>query len=433
MSTSFFEQLGLAESVMAGIRDAGFIEPTPIQRETLPITIAGKSVTGQAQTGSGKTAAFLIATLHRLLEKPRPENSRPQDPRALIIAPTRELIKQISDNAAQLGAHTVLKFHTVIGGVDYKEQKEAFRDGVDVLIGTPGRLIDYYKQKVYSLDKTEILVIDECDRMFDLGFIADVRWLIRRMPPAGERQNLLFSATVDYRVEELAWEYMDNPPVIAVDDVNTPPDRIRQVVYHLADDEKYPLLIGLIRKWQQQESQLRVIVFTNRRHTALRVSQVLEANGIRSLALSGALDQKQRFRALDAFKETNPPVIVATDVASRGLHIDNVSHVVNWDIPDNPKDYIHRVGRTARAGAEGEALILATQDTVENLPKVEETLGRSIDVAWAEADDLASDLVFPPRPPRKDRKGGVRPGGGRRGGGNRSQGRRRRASGGRKS
>lgn len=423
MTENFFDTLSLHPSVLAGIRDCGFATPMPIQAKTLPITVPGASVIGQAQTGSGKTAAFLVAVYHRLLLTPRPTGQLECDPRALIIAPTRELVQQISENAQGLGAHTGLRVHTVLGGMDYIKQRQAFENGVDVLVGTPGRLIDYYKQGVYSLDKLEILVIDECDRMFDLGFIADVRWMVQRMPPMHERQNLLFSATVDHRVQELAWELMNNPELVEVDSTNTPPDRIKQSVYHLAREEKFALLVGKIRRWMQTEAQLRVLVFTNRRDGCLRVADVLEANGIPAMALSGALSQKQRFEALEAFKQPKPPIIVATDVASRGLHIDNVSHVINWDVPENPKDYVHRIGRTARAGAEGEALILASEETVEYLPRVEETIGRKIDVVWAEPEELVADLRFPPRRPREKRdfspngsrrNSGPRPGGAQR-------------------
>lgn len=421
MSDDFFGQLQLDPRVLQGIRDCGYARPMPIQEKTLPITAPGGSVIGQAQTGSGKTAAFLVATFHRLLVTPRPSENAEHNPRALILAPTRELVQQISDNARGLGAHTGLRVHTVLGGMDYQKQRQAFADGVDVLVGTPGRLIDYYKQRVYDLNHLEIVVIDECDRMFDLGFIDDVRWMVRRMPSMQQRQNLLFSATVDHRVQELAWELMNDPPLVEVDATNTPPDRIKQTVYHLSRSEKPGLLIGKIRKWAASEQRLRVLVFTNRRDVCLYVADLLEANGIRAMALSGALSQKQRFDALNAFKQTPPPVIVATDVASRGLHIDDVTHVINWDVPENPKDYVHRIGRTARAGAEGEALILASEETVEYLPRVEEVIGRKIDVVWAEEHEFV-EYQRPPRRPREhkghggqrsDRRDGQRHGGNR--------------------
>ncbi len=413
--TLYYRDMDIAEPVLKGILDAGYESPMPIQAKSLPITLAGGNVTGQAQTGSGKTAAFLIAALHRLVTHDPPDGRREQDPRVLVLAPTRELVRQIADEAEKLAKHTDCKVHAVFGGVDYDEQRQQFGKGVDVLIGTPGRLIDYYKQKIYSLNLLEIIIVDECDRMFDMGFIDDVRWMIRRMPAMEDRQNLLFSATMDPRVRELAWEDMDHPQIVAVDDINVPPEEVDQKVYHVGKDEKDSFLIGLLRKEMAAEESPRVLIFVNWRNACVRVSDLLLANGIQSMALSGALTQKQRFKALNAFKEETPPVIVATDVASRGLDIDNVTHVINYDLPDNPKDYVHRVGRTARAGATGIAITMASEDTVENLPKIEETVGKKIDVEWAE-DDMFVDIVKPkPRPRSKSGKPGGR-GGNRRGG-----------------
>lgn len=409
-----FSDLDIHPQVMDGIREAGYETATPIQAQSLPLTLRGGNVTGQAQTGTGKTAAFLIATFHRLLTQAPLPGRRLQDPRALIMAPTRELVKQISDNAEVLGKYTGLRLHTVYGGIGYEQQARAFASGVDVLCGTPGRLIDYYKKRLYDLGHLEILVVDECDRMFDMGFIEDVRWLVRKAPPMQKRQNLLFSATVDWRVQELAWEYMNNPVVVEVETHRRPPSAIRQVVYHVALAEKANLLVGLLKRDILSMPGARVLVFCNRRQHCTRVADILNANGIESLVLSGMLDQARRFKVLDAFKRDDMPVMVATDVASRGLHIANVTHVINWDTPDNPTDYIHRIGRTARAGNEGVAITLASEDTVENLPRIEEHIGRKIDLVWPDDDLLNTKISVPPRRPHHDRNGGGRSGARRR-------------------
>jgi ATP-dependent RNA helicase RhlB len=411
-----FDELPLHPDVRAGVAAAGYVHATEVQARTLPNTLLGESIIGQAQTGSGKTAAFMVAALQKLLTTDPKPGRKPSDPRVLAVAPTRELAVQILAEAERLGGQTGLRFHAVYGGVEYDRQRSAFDTGVDVLVGTPGRLIDFLKQKVYSFDALDMLIVDECDRLFDMGFIDDLRWMLRRMPPMAERQNLLFSATINFRVRELAWEWMNDPPLVAVDPDQNPPDEIDQKVFHVARSDKDRLLVGLLREQILREAGSRVLVFSNFRHGCERIRDLLELNGIPAVAISGALDQRQRIKALDQFKAGDVPVIVATDVASRGIHVDDVSHVINYDVPATPDDYVHRVGRTARAGASGTAWTLASEDTVENLPRIEEGLGIKIPVDWADE----ALLVQITRPPRRERERpgdrDRRPGGGRPGG-----------------
>lgn len=395
-----FDELPIHPDVRASIAAAGYVHTTEVQARTLPHTLAGESIIGQAQTGSGKTAAFMVAALHRLLVQAPKPGRKPGDPRVLAVAPTRELAVQILAEAEKLGAKTGIKCHAVYGGVDYDKQRGAFHAGVDFLVGTPGRLIDYLKQKVYSFDSLEMLIVDECDRLFDMGFIDDLRWMLRRMPPMSERQSLLFSATINFRVRELAWEWMNDPPLVAVDPDQNPPEEIDQKVFHVARQEKDRLLVGMLKNQILPEAGSRILVFSNFRHGCERIRDLLELNGVPAVAISGALDQRQRLKALEQFKSGDVPVIVATDVASRGIHVDDVSHVINYDVPPTPDDYIHRVGRTARAGASGTAITLASEDTVENLPRIEEGLGFKIPVDWADE----SLLVQVQRPPRRERE-----------------------------
>jgi ATP-dependent RNA helicase RhlB len=341
-----FTSFALPEPVMAGIRGAGFTHCTPIQERVLPLSLAGRDVAGQAQTGTGKTAAFLITLFTRLLAHERP--GRPAAPRALVIAPTRELVVQITADARLLGASTPFNIHAVYGGIDYRKQRAAFEQGVDLLIGTPGRLIDYLKQRVYDLRSIEILVIDEADRMFDMGFIADLRFLLRRMP-VERRQSLLFSATLSYDVMELAYVFMNDAVRVSVTPEQVTAEKVEHLVYHVSKDEKLRLLVGLLRPLHEG----RVLVFVNMRRSAERVERVLQANGIGAAAITGDVEQRKRLAILADFKEGRLPVLVATDVASRGLHIEAVTHVINYDLPHDAEDYVHRVGRTARAGASG--------------------------------------------------------------------------------
>jgi ATP-dependent RNA helicase RhlB len=331
---------------------------------------------------------------------------------ALIVAPTRELAVQIHHDALTLGAHTGLKHSVVYGGIDYDKQREEVAAGCDVLIGTPGRLIDYFKQHVYDLRHAQVLVLDEADRMFDLGFIADIRYILRRLPPPLRRQSMLFSATLSYRVLELAYEHMNNPELVRIEPDKRTVDAVRQAIYYPAMEEKVPLLIGLLH----QSEAVRTLVFVNTKRSAERLESVLKANGFNAQALSGDVPQNKRLRFLRDFHDGKLAVLIATDVASRGLHIPDVSHVFNFDLPQDPADYVHRIGRTARAGAEGDAISFACEEYAVGLPDIEDYLGHKIPASPISPELLAREVLPGSLPPRSHRPlhGG---GGGPRGGG----------------
>jgi ATP-dependent RNA helicase RhlB len=402
-----FRSLPIPEPVMRGIDAVGFTTCTPIQERALPIALAGKDVAGQAQTGTGKTAAFLITLFTRLLKHP----GRAHGPRALIVAPTRELVVQILHDAQGLGEFTGLTFHAVYGGVDYAKQRESLRAGVDVLIGTPGRLIDYFKQRVYTLRHVEVLVIDEADRMFDMGFIADLRFLLRRLPPYDQRQSMLFSATLNWDVMELAYEHMNDPTKVAIEPEKITAENVEHVLYHVGRHEKLPLLLGLL----QRERPERTLLFVNTKREAEWLTQRLADNGLHAGALTGDLHQRVRLRVLREFKSGTLPILVATDVASRGLHIEGVTHVVNYDVPQDAEDYVHRIGRTARAGASGRALTLACETYVMALEAIEELIGFRLPVVHVE-DDMLVKPVPPTHGHRAQRGWSQRPRGAPQGG-----------------
>jgi ATP-dependent RNA helicase RhlB len=401
-----YSSLHLPEPLFRGIADAGFERCTPIQAGTLPRALAGLDVAGQAQTGTGKTAAFLVAMFAQLLRNP-PAADRPvTSPRGFILAPTRELAIQIHRDAELLGQYTGLNLGLAFGGVDYEKQRRQLEDGVDILIGTPGRIIDYYKQHVFDLKHVQVLVLDEADRMFDLGFIADIRYLMRRLPEPAARLSMLFSATLSQRVLELAYEHMNDPELVRIEPEKITADRVRQVIYYPAMEEKARLLIGLLRKHQASRS----IIFVNMKRTAERLEATLKANDIHAEAMSGDVPQNKRMRMLRDFHEGRLPVLIATDVAARGLHIPDVSHVFNFDLPQDPEDYVHRIGRTARAGAEGDAISFGCEDYVQSLPDIEAYIGRKIPVESVDAS-LLPDIIRPAY------QGGDRGGRGRHGGG----------------
>ncbi|RPE79858.1 ATP-dependent RNA helicase RhlB [Vulcaniibacterium tengchongense] len=388
-----FSSFDLHPSLLAGLEAAGFTRCTPIQALTLPIALTGRDVAGQAQTGTGKTLAFLIAVMNRLLTRPALAERQPEDPRALILAPTRELAIQIHKDAVKFGADLGLKFALVYGGVDYDKQRAQLQAGADIIIATPGRLIDYVKQhKVVSLHACEICVLDEADRMFDLGFIKDIRFLLRRMPIRTERQTLLFSATLSHRVLELAYEHMNEPEKLVVEAETVTAARVRQRVYFPSDDEKIPLLLGLLSR----SEGARTMVFVNTKAFVERVARALEKAGYRVGVLSGDVPQKKRESLLNKFQKGQLEILVATDVAARGLHIDGVSHVYNFDLPFDAEDYVHRIGRTARLGAEGDAISFACERYAMSLPDIEAYIEQKIPVAAVEPE-----LLVPlPRAPR---------------------------------
>ncbi|MEF3083501.1 ATP-dependent RNA helicase RhlB [Luteimonas sp. SMYT11W] len=389
-----FSSFDLHPALLAGLEEAGFTRCTPIQALTLPLALNGRDVAGQAQTGTGKTLAFLVAVINRLLSKPALADRKPEDPRALILAPTRELAIQIHKDAVKFGSHLGLKFALVYGGVDYDKQRQILTEGADVIIATPGRLIDYVKQhKVVSLHACEMCVLDEADRMFDLGFIKDIRFLLRRMPIRTERQTLLFSATLSHRVLELAYEHMNEPEKLVVESEFITNAKVRQVMYFPADDEKLQLLLGLLSR----SEGARTMVFVNTKAFIERVARALEKAGYRVGVLSGDVPQKKRESLLKKFQAGQLELLVATDVAARGLHIDGVSHVFNYDLPFDAEDYVHRIGRTARLGAEGDAISFACERYAQSLPEIEAYIEQKIPV-----EPVTSELLTAlPRAPRE--------------------------------
>ncbi len=409
LSNTLLASYDIPDEVRWGLAEAGFVFATPIQEKALPITLAGQDVAGQAQTGTGKTAAFLITIFTRLLRRPRPGRAR--GPRVLIIAPTRELVVQIKNDAEALGRHTGLSTLAVFGGLDYRLQRDAVRAVPDLLVGTPGRLIDYERQGATTFKDIEILVIDEADRMFDMGFIRDLRQILRRCTPYHRRQTLLFSATLSVRVMELAYEHTNNARKVEVEPERVGAHGITERLYHVAGKEKFRLLLGLL----EREGGQRVLIFVNRRTTANELVRGLTANGYPTRALAGNVPQDRRLKILTDFKEGRLAVLVATDVASRGLHIEGVSHVINYDLPQDAEDYVHRIGRTGRIGAEGTAVSFACDDYVFSLDSIEKLIGRKIPEEWPTEDLFrAGKLSAVPRatvfrrPPSRSTESSVR-------------------------
>ncbi|WQI20671.1 ATP-dependent RNA helicase RhlB [Stenotrophomonas maltophilia] len=389
-----FSSFELHPALQAGLEGAGFTRCTPIQALTLPVALAGGDVAGQAQTGTGKTLAFLVAVVNRLLSKPALADRKPEDPRALILAPTRELAIQIHKDAVKFGSDLGLRFALVYGGVDYDKQREILQQGVDVIIATPGRLIDYVKQhKVVSLHACEICVLDEADRMFDLGFIKDIRFLLRRMPERTTRQTLLFSATLSHRVLELAYEHMNEPQKLVVEAETVTAARVRQKLYFPADEEKIPLLLGLLSR----SEGARTMVFVNTKVFVERVARSLEKAGYRVGVLSGDVPQKKRESLLNRFQKGQLEILVATDVAARGLHIDGIKYVYNYDLPFDAEDYVHRIGRTARLGEEGDAISFACERYAMSLPDIEAYIEQKIP-SEPVTKELLTALPRPERP-----------------------------------
>ena len=399
LSTAKFVDFDLLPEIQNAIQKAGFEYCTPIQAETLPISLQGKDIAGQAQTGTGKTAAFLIAAFQHLMKNPiqRNDKKRMTDIRCLILAPTRELAIQIAKDADVLAKDCGLKIALAYGGTGYEKQQKDIENDADVLIGTPGRIIDYWKKKVFSLNRCQCLILDEADRMLDLGFIKDIRFLLRRLPSPQKRLNMMFSATLSHRVMELSYEHMNNPEKIEIkaDTVNT--EKIKQAVYYPSNDEKIPLLLGLIQTLKPE----RAIVFVNTKRNAETIDDYLRGNDIKAVMISGDVRQNKRQHLLKEFSEGKHQVLIATDVAARGLHIDDVSHVFNYDLPQNAEDYVHRIGRTARASASGQAHSFACEDTAFYLPEIESYIDMSVPMESVTAELLAD--VKPRKRIQRDR------------------------------
>ena len=386
-----FSSLDLEPSILRGIEDAGFEYCTPIQAQSLPAVLAGCDIEGQAQTGTGKTAAFLVGIMNVLLREPRHPDAGNGHPRAIVLAPTRELAVQIHQDAEQIGLHTGLRFGVVFGGTGYESQRQMLRDGLDVLIGTPGRLIDYFKQKIFHLNAVRVAVLDEADRMFDLGFIRDIRYLLRRLPPPQKRLSLLFSATLSMRVRELAYEHMNSPTMVdATPENHVTVASVSQRLYHVGEKDKIPLLIGLLRRMDVT----RTIIFFNTKREVEKVDAWLAGNGFAAGMLNGDVPQRKRLALLERFKRGELPILLATDVAARGLHIPDVSHVFNYDLPQDAEDYVHRVGRTARVGAKGDAVSFSCERFCYSLTDIEAFIGQSIP-----AEVAGAELMIDPQPP----------------------------------
>ncbi len=381
-----FESFNLVPQLLQGIEAAGFSKCTPIQAQTLPLALQGFDVAGQAQTGTGKTAAFMVATFQYLLTHPLGEGKKLNQPRCVILAPTRELAVQIHKDAEILGRFTGLKSVAVYGGTGYDTQRQELEAGVDIIIGTPGRIIDYHKQHVFDMRVVQVMVLDEADRMFDLGFIKDIRFLLRRMPPPDQRLNLLFSATLSYRVLELSYEHMNNPKQVVIEREQVTAEKIVETVYYPAKEEKIPLLLGLL----QQNPDARVLIFVNTKRAGDKVTAYLRGNGYKYALLTGDVPQKKRQSLLNNFADHELHIMVATDVAARGLHIPAVSHVINYDLPQDAEDYVHRIGRTGRAGASGHAVSFACEEYVFSLPDIEIYIGHKLAVQPITADMLVT-------------------------------------------
>jgi ATP-dependent RNA helicase RhlE len=361
-----FSEFGLHPDLLRGIEDMGFTQPTPIQQDAIPLALAGRDVLACAMTGSGKTAAFLLPILHQLLEKPRGTT------RALVLAPTRELAAQIVEHLQALAKHTGLSGAAVFGGVAIGPQEAPFREGVDVLVATPGRLLDHFQNDYAQLEGLEVLVLDEADRMLDMGFLPDVRRVLQSLPPV--RQTLFLSATLPPPVVELAQDLLRDPARIGVERKAAPASGITQAIYPVKEDLKPWLLLELLRKGEFKN----VLIFTRTKHRSNRLAEFLSKNGVSCDRLHGNRSQAQRTDALSRFKDGRLQVLVATDIAARGIDVEALSHVVNFDVPNVPEDYIHRVGRTARAEAEGDAFTFVSEGETAELQAIERALGQRL-------------------------------------------------------
>lgn len=370
-----FHDLGLSDELLHGIADLGFEYCSPIQAQSLPFSLQGHDVVGKAQTGTGKTAAFLITVITDLLRNPIKEERYAGEARALIIAPTRELVMQIADDARALTKYTDLGVHTLVGGLDYDKQlKKLENEYVDILVATPGRLLDFVSNRHIYLDECETLVIDEADRMLDMGFIPQVRRIIHATPKKDSRQTLLFSATFTFDVLNLAEQWTTNPHRVEIEPESVATDSVEQHVYMCSTEEKFDVLYNLVK----QPEVNTVIVFANRKDTTHRLYDRLKAHGFDVGVLSGDVAQAKRVKTLEKLKAGHLKILVATDVAGRGIHVDGITHVVNYTLPEEAEDYVHRIGRTGRAGTTGVSVSFACEDDAFLLPNIEQLLGTKL-------------------------------------------------------
>jgi ATP-dependent RNA helicase RhlB len=389
-----FENLNINENILKAISEIGYENCTPVQEQSLPECLTGKDIISQSQTGTGKTAVFLITILNRLGET----ESAPSKPRAVIMAPTRELAEQIDLEAKKLCQFSRLKSIAIYGGVGYERQEKALAEGVDIVAATPGRLIDLCKSKTISFSSVEVFVVDEADRMFDMGFAPDIKYIADNMPRNHGRQTMLFSATINNDVRRLATQYMRKDAVeIEIEPEQITVDLIDQKIIYVSNKEKLQVLMALLKR----EETLRAIVFTNMKRTAERLGWTLSQNGFEASVLTGDVNQAKRQRIIDKMKSGKTTILIATDVAARGLHIEEVSHVINFDLPQDAANYVHRIGRTARAGKSGKAYSLACEDLILNLPDIEKYIGHKIEKEWISEADLPEDVAGPYQPHRK--------------------------------
>lgn len=407
-----FHDLDLPDQIMHAIADAGFEYCTPIQAEVLPDTIKGRDAFGRAQTGTGKTAAFLITVLTRLLASPRKGKIPSGTPRVLIIAPTRELVLQIAAEADQLSTYCPVSIVSVFGGMDYEKQRRRLHGKpVDIVVATPGRLLDFKRRKDLDLRRVETMIIDEADRMLDMGFIPDVRQIVYSTPHKDKRQTLFFSATLTPDVTRLCASWTRDPVSVEIEPEQVAVDTVEQMVYIVTTDEKFALTYNIVTLQNLQ----RVLIFCNRRDETRRLAEMLDRYRINCAVLSGEVPQKKRIRTLEDFKSGKIRVLVATDVAGRGIHIEGMDYVINFTLPHDPEDYVHRIGRTGRAGAAGTSISFACEEDSFYLPAIEELLGHPLRCIPPEE----AYLELPPAPPRRRTKPAPA-------GGNAGQGKRRR-------
>lgn len=399
LSETKFADLDLVPELHQALEEANYTYCTPIQEKSLPLSLQGKDIAGQAQTGTGKTMAFLLATFNHLLRHPDNESRAGNQPRAIILAPTRELVVQIHKDAALLSKHTGLSLALIYGGESYDIQREQINAGVDILIGTTGRIIDYLKQGELDLSHCQVAVLDEADRMLDLGFIKDIRYLYRKMPSASQRLNLIFSATLSMRIQELAYEHMEEPTHVHIEPEVMTNARISEELFHPSEEHKMLLLLTLI----EEEWPDKAIVFGNTKHGCEAIYQWLRSDNHRVGLLTGDVPQTRRLKILKQFTDGQLDILVATDVAARGLHIPLVTHVFNFDLPDDCEDYVHRIGRTGRAGESGHAISFACEKYVYNLPAIENYISHPIPVTNYDAAALLDDVTPPRIQPRRGR------------------------------
>jgi ATP-dependent RNA helicase RhlB len=386
-----FHDLDLSTPIMRAVHELGFQYCTPIQGISLPLSLAGKDVAGRAQTGTGKTAAFVLAILNRFANDPPAPDRPPGTPRALVLAPTRELCVQIDKDAAALSKYSPVNTLAVYGGMEFKDQRRRLSEGrIDLVAATPGRLLDFCGRSVINLRHIEILVIDEADRMLDMGFIPDIRRILRQLPPREKRQTMLFSATLSEDVMRLASQWMRDPAIVEIESEHVTVDTVKQIVYAVSSRDKLRLLLNLMDK----EKMERVLIFSNRRDETRELTERLHKKGVHCELLSGDVPQDRRMKVLEAFRDGRIKVLVATDVAGRGIHVDGISHVVNYNLPYEPEEYVHRIGRTGRVGHEGTAISFACEDESFVLPEIEKFIGREIQVVVPDTD------LLPPLPPR---------------------------------